>query len=190
MFFYLLIVPSFAIILVTMFELVHIQKHDRILYSYCQLRRNILAFLRSDGLKLSEYEYQLTNKMLEFVGITIHDFNMFKKEVFNFRKAKKLLKASVRAHHHKDIFVETENKNISRLQNQFRYCIIISMFAYTPFIMSELAVRFIYSVGKVLAKAGLQRGKNILTYADVFRGQKEWFKKPENHYNLFDHNAC
>lgn len=139
---------------------------------------------------MPDHEYRLINRMLDFVGITIHDFHHFKKEVFNFRNAKKLAKASVRAQHKKDIFTETNNKDIGLLQSQFRFCIVQSIFAYTPFLRHEIVLKVIYSMGELLAKLSLRRGKKILKYVDIFRSDIEWFKKPEHHYDLFDHNHC
>jgi hypothetical protein len=186
MFFYILFVPSIIILLVTMFELLIVRKHDSVLYQYCQLRRNILGYLRTKGTRLSEPDYVLANQMLDYVGITIHDFHKLKEEVFNVRKARKLAKASWRVHTKRDIFAETSNKQLKNLQNQFRFLILISIFAYTPFLKSEVVLRLLYQLAKFIAKLGWQVGKKSLVFFDGLRKDIKWLKEPNHQYDLLN----
>jgi hypothetical protein len=190
MFFYLVIVPAIIMVVVMIFELSIINKHDKVLFQFCQLRRNMLAYVRQKGITMPEADYVLMNELLDFVGNTIHDFKYLKEEVFNVRKAKKLAITSKMAQREKHVFMSTDNKKIKVFQNQVRFCLINSILAYTPFLKYELVLRVLYAFGSLMARFSYQKSKNFLGYIQIYIDDKKWFDDPKHHYNLYKNNFC
>lgn len=186
---YILLVPSIGLIVLTSLELLAHRKHDRVLFAWAQLRRNILALLREQGTTMSDKEYAITNQLLECVGVTIHDFSYFKSELFNVRRIKNLARARVESVRGlgklSSVFEAIENKDIRKLQSEFKYCTIRSIFAYTPLITSEVIIAVLATLGKLLVKMSIKKGRNMLVYTGVLREDLKWIKKPEHHYNLY-----
>lgn len=68
-------------------------RHDKYLYKFCQLRREIMSYLRINHDIISKQEYQATKQILDVLNGTI---NLYSKNeasnFFNFRKFAKFVK--------------------------------------------------------------------------------------------------
>jgi hypothetical protein len=58
-----------------------------------------------------------------------------------------------------------------------RFCLITSIFAYTPFLKSEIAIRVLYKIGELVGKWSLKKGRNIVRYAETLRADLLWSKE-------------
>lgn len=100
---YILLVPACILLIISIIQMLNIRKHDRVLYMYCQLRRNILTTLRETPVKdWSESDYQLINNLSEYIDVTIHEFSS------SIKKDSSL------------IFAKTNNKEIQKHQQQLK----------------------------------------------------------------------
>ncbi len=184
---YLFIVPAMFLLLITAVELYSIKKHDRILYKYCQLRRNILSLFREQGLKLNEEDNNLLMEISEYVDITIHEFRYMKTEIFNIRNAKKLINKSASATKVNNSFFmrDTSNKDVLKIQKQLKYCLIDSAIAYTPFLRSQIIYYLLLRIAELLAKLGVTKAKNMVIYLFAYKKGADWYAQPEHQYNIF-----
>src|SRR6266702_1750215 len=85
MYFYFLIIPSLVVLALVCLDLCRIKKHDKVLYRFCQIRRESMSFLRKKGFSLSVHDYTVLKEMLDGLDITIHNYNACKCKVFNYR---------------------------------------------------------------------------------------------------------
>lgn len=157
----LFLVMSFFMI----YRLRAIQKHDRVLFLMCAVRREIMTILRDRNYGLSRDDYISIRELLEILNHSIHYYNKIKAKVFNFREFLKFLKQyesdSIRA---KNIAI-SENPEVITLYKRLQYAILVGFFTYTPFLKSELVFNaVIYAFKAIAARLWKER---IREYVDI-----------------------
>ena len=129
------------------------QKHDRVLFPFCQLRRDVMRFLYMNVIRntgaLSPAEYKFVRRLLNGLDTTIHSYNQHKTLMFNVRKIakhlqmyRKVSKAALETPDHPEIWEFHER--VHRL-------LVAAFLSYTPLIRWEPALRlivFAYRMGK------------------------------------------
>ena len=132
-----------------------LQKHDRVLFPFCQLRRDVMRFLHTNVIEktgsLSSAEYEYIRWLLKGLDVTIHNYNQHKTLMFNVRKIakhikmyRKVSKATVR-------FQVPDRPEIKKFHERVNRLLVAAFLTYTPLIRWELALRlvvFAYRVGK------------------------------------------
>lgn len=121
-----------------------VARHDRVLFPFCQLRRDIMRFLREHMPKeanaLSREEYRSILRLVAVVGVTIHHYNQHKTLMFNLREIERYLN-EYRATLKETPINLTDNAEIQELHARFVRCLAEAFLAYTPMIRSERALR-------------------------------------------------
>ena len=130
-----------------------IQKHDRVLFPFCQLRRDVMHFMYINAIKntdpLSPMEYKFVRWLLNVLEDTIYNYNQHKTLMFSVRKIAKHLKI-----YRKVSKIELEipdHPEIRKFHERIHRLQVVAFFAYTPLIRWELALRlivFVYCMGK------------------------------------------
>ena len=157
------------------------QKHDRVLFPFCQLRRDVMRFLYINIIEntdsLSPAEYKFIRRLLNILDGTIHNYNQHKTLMFNVRKIAKHLKI-----YRKVSRVALEVPDHPEIR-EFHECIhrllVAAFLAYTPLIRWELALRlivFAYRMGK-------QDEARRREAEDVVRSAEE-VRDDARHYNV------
>lgn len=103
-------------LILKIYELQSINKHDKILYAFCQIRRDIIKLIREQNIDLSSLHYNELKKLLEIVNSVIHDFNDWKASIFNLRSLIRTIKKNAQK-----IEVEkfSDNDKVSDFQKKF-----------------------------------------------------------------------
>ena len=129
------------------------QKHDRILFPFCQLRRDVTHFLYmnviDDVNSLSPEEYKFVRQLLNGLDATIHNSNQHKTLMFDVRKIAKHLKMYRKVS--KTSLGVPDHPEIRAFHERIRRLLVVAFLAYTPLIRWELAFRlvvFAYRMGK------------------------------------------
>ncbi len=122
-------------------------KHDRVLFPFCQLRRDIMCFLREhmpdQPNALSREEYDSVLRLLDVVSDVIHHYNRHKTVMFNFRRVIKFsMKYRDTLEQAKPIEM-TGNAKIQEFHHRFVGLLAKAFIAYTPLIRWEMVLRFI-----------------------------------------------
>ena len=115
------------------------QKHDRVLLPFCQLRRDIIRFLYMNVIEntnsFSLAEYKSVRRLLNMLDAIIHDYNQHKtsvsdvrKLVKNFKMYQKISKTALETSSYPE--VQEFNECIHRLLGT-------ALLAYTPLIRSR-----------------------------------------------------
>ncbi len=141
------------------FWLWRVAKHDRVLFPFCQLRRDIMCFLRehfpSEPNALSREEYDSILRLLDVVSAMIHHYNRHKTVMFNLRKVIKCIREYRHALKQIPAIDMTNNAEIQKFHHRFEGLLARAFIAYTPLIRSERALRmFVFAcrVGKLRAQ--------------------------------------
>ena len=128
------------------------QKHDRVLFSFCQLRRDVMHFLYMKVIEntgsLSPEEYKFVRRLLDGLDATIHNYNQHKTLMFNVRKIAKHLKMYRKVS--KAALETPDHPEIREFHVRIHRLLVAAFFAYTPLIRWELALRltvFAYRMG-------------------------------------------
>ena len=121
------------------------QKHDRVLFPFCQLRRDVMHFLHlsviEDTDSLSPAEYKSVRQLLNVLDGTIHNYNQHKTLMFNIRKIAKHLKMYRKVS--KAALEIPDHPEIRKFHERIRWLLVAAFLAYTPLIRWELALRLI-----------------------------------------------
>lgn len=137
-----------------------VQKHDGVLFPFCQLRRDIMHFLHENVFAkpgaLSRDEYAAMRNLLGALNLTIRHYNRNKTVMFNLRKVEKHLR-EYRVAAKPDPQTAPDNAEIRAFYTRFRTLLARAFAAYTPLIRSEWALRtFVraWRIGYALGKLG------------------------------------
>lgn len=166
MFFYeTLMAASLVICLTIGIHLRRVKRHDRVLYRFCQVRRDIMTLFRDRGFEMSKHDYFALRDLLEVVNDTIHHFHECKSTIFNFRTLHRM----ARELRESDLaFGEIEfpkDKDALAVIERYRGAMFRAFLTYTPFIKSEIALRItlalVVAVGSFAGKIGLDSLKRL-----------------------------
>ena len=129
------------------------QKHDRVLFPFRQLRRDIIRFLYMNVIEnpgsLSPAEYKSVRWLLNVLDGTIHNCNQHKTLMFNVQKIAKHLKMYRKVS--KTALEIPGHPEIREFHERIHRLLVAAFLAYTPLIRWDLALRltvFAYRMGK------------------------------------------
>jgi hypothetical protein len=157
MYFYVLVIPILLGSLVMILHLWNMAKHDRVLYRFCHIRREIMRIMRDNNYNLSREDYFALRHLLEIVNNTIHNYNEFKHSTFNITKCIQYGRGMVRL----DKQVQerqVKNANIARLYDEFGSTVFLALLAFIPW--PQMALKIVPVIIKVLTKVGIDSVKS------------------------------
>ena len=163
------------------------QKHDRVLFPFCQLRRDVMSFLYRNTMKdkLSPSEYVFIRQLLHVLDATIHNYNQHKTSMFNLRKIAKHLETYRKAS--ETALKVPDHPEVREFHQRIHRLLVIAFLAYTPLIRWELAVRLIVLAGRIGYRAGKQEA--LRREAEYIAESAEKVRKDARHYNVSLHYA-
>ena len=157
------------------------QKHDRVLFTFCQLRHEIMRFLYINVIEntnsLSPAEYKFVRRLLNVLDATIHDYNKHKTLMFNVRKIAKHLKMYRRMS--KAALETPDHPEIREFHERIHRLQIAAFLAYTPLIRWELALRLIVFAYRMGKQDGIRRRE-----AEYVVKSAEKVRYDARHYNV------
>ena len=157
------------------------QKCDRVLFPFCQLRRDVIRFLYINVIEntgsLSLEEYKFVRQLLNGLDATIHNYSQHKTSMFNIREIAKHLRMYRKAS--KTALEVPDHPKIWEFHERIRRLLVAAFLAYTPLIRWELALRlvvFAYRMGK---QEGARRRE-----AEYVVRSAEKVRRDARHYNV------
>lgn len=142
-YFEILLSGSVILCCVIAIRLYRIRKHDKVLYRFCQVRRDIMAYLRTRGFEMSKHDYFAVRDLLEVVSSTIHHFNACKATVFNFRTLNKMAREFRETGRVVEEIRLPKDPAAVEIFDAYRKAMIGAFLTYTPFMRSEILLRLI-----------------------------------------------
>lgn len=139
-------------------------KHDRILYMFCQLRRDTIAHLTSA--ELSEKDTQALLSVLDRTSGSIHHYNQLKITYFNLNFLRKEIRTLKRNIDVEENIVFSDNGDIKKLEETLYKTYIHAFMAYSP-VFSMLA-NLLFVLMKLLVKLSAHFLKRYVT-------ELQWF---------------
>lgn len=174
--FYFFIIPTLLFLIYQIFRLRSITKHDKILFGFCQNRREMMKLIRDKNQTLSIEDYQALRELVEMTNKTIHNFNHYKPVLFNFRRFIEYVR---NAQEVDNKFKEHQfgSQEIAELYNRFFLTLLGAFFTFTPLIKSEIVLRASIYFFKALAKLGARKAKRVIELLT-------WVEKEADEHNL------
>lgn len=130
------------------------EKHDRVLFRFCQIRRDLMKDLRDRyDTTLSRQEWQAANFLLEILNGVIQHYHSHKTTMFNLRKVRLMIKSDLQRYQDTQQKIKArlsevpKNTKVYELYGDFSRASLQSFFTYTPFIRTEILLRLL--VGEV-----------------------------------------
>ena len=157
------------------------QKRDRVLFPFCQLRRDVMRFLYINVIEntgsLSLEEYKFVRQLLNGLDATIHNYSQHKTLMFNVRKIAKHFKMYRKMSR---AVLETPNHpEIQEFHERIRRFLVTAFIAYTPLIRWELALRLIVFVYRMSKQDEARRRE-----AEYVVRSAEKVRSDARHYNV------
>ena len=157
------------------------QKHDRVLFPLCQLRRDVMQFLYVNVIEnttsICPEEYKFVRRLLNGLDATIHNDKQHKTLIFNVRKIAKHLKMYRRAS--KAALEIPDHPEIQEFHERIRRLLVAAFLAYTPLIRWELALRLIVLANRMGKQEGARRRE-----AEYVVKSAEKVRSDARHYNV------
>lgn len=120
------------------------ERHDRVLFRFCQIRRDLMAELRARYQSLSREEFESMEFLLSLLDEVIQHYGRHKTAMFNFRKMRRAVERDLE-HYRK---TEREARltrvppgRITELYADFVRATAMAFVAYTPFLRTEIILR-------------------------------------------------
>ena len=167
--------------LIFRFRQKEMQKYDRVLFPFCQLRREIMRFLYMNAIKntnsLSLTEYKSVRRLLNVLDATIHDYNKHKTLMFNVGKIAKHLKMYRKVS--KATLEIPDHPEIREFHERVRRFLVVALLAYTPLVRWELAFRLVVFAYRMSKQDGIRRRR-----AEYVVKSAEKVRDDARHYNV------
>lgn len=154
--FYLLIIPVLVSSAFMIHRLRKIKKHDKVLFHFCQIRRDAMELLRNNYSEMTIEEYRAIRRVLMALNSTIHDYNDYKISIFNFRRFYRMVKNYKKTTSSIERMKLPKNSDIGKLLQDFSIGMIKAFFAYTPFLKSEIIFKLVILILDFVTKSGIK----------------------------------
>ena len=162
-----------------------VQKHDQVLFPFCQLRRDIINFLHENVVEkpgvLSREDYTSVRQLLDVLNGTIRNYNEHKTLMFDIRKMEKHLRTYRQTAD--SALAMPDNPEIRDFHERFGRLLVKAFIAYTPLIRRELTLKliaFAYRAGKQAEER--RRAEYVIRNAEKVRDDAR-------HYGHMDDGA-
>ena len=158
------LLPATAVMEIAAFKLARINKHDSVLFRFCDIRRGTMKLLWDKGECLGTEDYQATRQLLEALNASIHHYDAFKTLVFNYRFFRQLRTLRAETYAADKTAKRSNNPEVLALIKKFKDAMVIAFLAYTPFIRSEVSLRFCIALSSLLALSVIRRIEKAKEY--------------------------
>jgi hypothetical protein len=130
--FYIALTPILLASAYMLLTLRALTKHDKVLYAFCDVRRDVMSVLRNHAFELTREDYIALREIEDVTSATIHDYHICKIYLFNFRKFRAAVRRleGIEVHVNKGLVLAHE---IVRLKNDYRRALLFGFFTFTPF---------------------------------------------------------
>ena len=126
------------------------EKHDRILFRFCQLRRDLMARLRERANSMPQRELESADFLLNALSGVIRHYHGGKTTMFNVRKMRRLIDRNLDHYHAVEREVRARladtSADIRPFYEEFSRSLLAAFVAYTPFIRTEIVFRLIFQL--------------------------------------------
>jgi len=145
-----LIIPILLMQIYYLIKFYYIKNHDKVLFNYCQLRRDIMTKLRKDGLILNDNDFRVLTELTNYVDHIIHYYKLHKKHTFRLKNFLEFLKKSQNTVKKVNRLNNTNNEEVKTFIDKAGYYTIFGIVRHTPFFFSQVMLHILVFFSKIL----------------------------------------
>lgn len=129
------------------------KKDDHVLFRFCQIRRNLMGELRDRYDSLTPEEFESAKFLSEALNGVIRHYRPHKTMMFNLRTVRRLISKDLRRYKKLQESVQKQlsgippDTKIAELYGDFSRASMLAFLSYTPFIIWEILLRFLWAEG-------------------------------------------
>lgn len=140
-----------------------VKKHDRVLFPFCEIRRGLMTYLRANYSCLTKEDYERSVQLWEILDDTIHFYERHKATTFNFRPFVIFFRDKMKESEDTSPVVWDEmSPELRALWCKWVGAMMDALFAYTPWIRSEITLKIIVTIFKHFGTQGIKKLADIL----------------------------
>ncbi len=174
------IAPVLVLAIFYVYIIKRLQKHDNVLYDFCQLRRDVMTVMRRDNLQIDKENYMHLNDLLVVLNHNIHYYNEHKKTTFNIENYIKYLREIKKTSNKIEQKVKIVNGEIRQLYKNYGYVMFYAFFQYTPFIRSKVVFAILLLLYQAITK--IVQGSSVKLVRAL--SYMIWLRGEANSYNI------
>jgi hypothetical protein len=159
--FYIALLPVLVLSVITIVRLARLEKHDRVLFRFCEVRRQLMSLLRETGTDLSRDDYAAARTLLDMLESTIQNYHQTKQVLLNGRRFLRFLDAYSTTAGAVERLPAIHDARLREVRVRFARAVFLGYLEYTLLLRSELLARWSLVSMTVFAHLGLRRMKNL-----------------------------
>lgn len=159
--FYLALLPVLVMSAFMIVRLARLEKHDRVLFRFCEVRRRLMQLLRDAGTELSPSDYAAARELLNMLEAAIQDYPRTKQVLLNGRQFLRFLDAYSSTAGAVERLPAIHDARLREVRVQFARAIFLGYLEYTLLLRSELLARWSIASFLFFAHLGLRRMRSL-----------------------------
>lgn len=183
----IVLVLAVAITIVQIISLHKMRVHDRVLFRFCRVRRELMALLRDDGYNLKRKDYEIARDMLDCVSMVIHDYKDCKQSLLNLRAFRRTIRQFRKEETDIKKVTRTDNAELNKIRKHMQFALWYGFMSYTPFLKHEFVLHVMLFVAKLLMKAGITKVEGLKSDLRWIGQTSSIFENYENGHNKGKH---
>lgn len=173
--FYLLVIPLLVLQVRTWLYLRKVRQNDRVLFQFCDFRRELMGFMRTDQVyNLSPQSYAIFRMLLHNTNVTVHHFHELR-PAFNWRRmwrTMRTMSGQIGEQEEQALHAAVEaHPQVAYFTHRMLTCWATAFFAYTPFLRHELLLRLLSRSASLLKAVGNRKWARLLDEARSMASQ-------------------
>lgn len=151
-----LVMSAFMIV-----RLARLEKHDRVLFRFCAVRRQLMQLLRESGTDLSRHDYAAARELLDMLDAAIQNYHQTKQVLLNGRRFLRFLNAYSTTAGAVERLPAIHDARLREVRVQFARAVFLGYLEYTLLLRSELLARWSIASFLFFAHLGLRRMRSL-----------------------------
>ena len=136
------------------FKIRKLTKHDKCLFNFYQLQREIMSYLRNNCDFISKRDYLAAKQILSVLSAAVNFYEKDKiSSPFNLPKFAKYVKETKYLSDSSQKLIKCDNNYIKGFADKLNRNIIAGFCSFTPFILAKIILKLLYFIGLFFAKA-------------------------------------
>lgn len=166
---YLLVIPLLVLQVRTWLHLRKMRQNDRVLFQFCDFRRELMGFMRTDQVyNLSPESYATFRMLLDTTNLTVHHFHDLR-PAFNLRRMWRAMRemAGQMSQQEAQALDAAANAHpqVAYFTHRMLTCWATAFFAYTPFLRHEILLKLLHQGALFMKKVGVRKWARLLEEA-------------------------
>ena len=181
--------PAFVMLILSMTQLFLLKRHDKVLYRFCQFRRELISFTHDKFDTLDDKEKEKISQLVDQTNYIIHEFPSLKRSVFRMKFFSNITFFTKQEFEKVEVLLfQTDNKDLKGLLKKQNLNILYASYSYTPFFVVKFCFILLTVLGNLFVRVGITQMKealdNVSWYKDVIKKIPSYESELETEHHM------